>query len=60
MLNLFLPWKAIIVGKTLRKKYLDPTLTIAKMYELFQNLYKDQNNLPKEHVYRNIFVHITT
>lgn len=41
--------------KDSKKKYLDPTLIIAKMYELFQNLYKAQNNLPKEHVYRNIF-----
>lgn len=41
--------------KDTHKLYLDPTLSIRKMYELFQESHKNESNLPSEGVYRNIF-----
>jgi hypothetical protein len=40
--------------KDTKKLYLDPGLSIRKMYELFQKVYENET-VPKEWVYRNIF-----
>lgn len=41
--------------KDTKKKYLDETLSINKMYELFREKYKGEDKLPKDNVYRKIF-----
>lgn len=41
--------------KDTKKRYLDSTLSVPKMYDLFKTKYFDEPDVPKDNVYRHIF-----
>lgn len=41
--------------KNSKKKYLDSLFSIGKMYELFCERFSNEENVPKENVYRKVF-----